>query len=431
MHKSFDGNNLLLFFSILLLLIPSRKGYSQTIILQDFEVGTSVDYVLKDESNGGTVFSEDVTQAFSAEDYCGRLQVSDLDPADGLDFANVQDQRFFGINDIDGVDSYPVTRDIVSMNWDNVTIDPNKIITISSFIAEGDSHDNLEDWDTQGNFTRIRFEYSFDNTNWTSVFSIVGDPAGDPANTRPVLDSNNDIDETFAEFSGTFESGTNTVVSIRIFIENLTGTDEDIAFDNFKISQDNPNVPVQLSEFQVSLQVCDKVELHWETESEVNNLGFYIERRIGTSDFVPVGFVKGNEFSNSALRYFFTDNLENLANNEFLFYRLQQVDLDGSSEYSYVRSIRNRCDKSERILSVYPNPTSDYLEVTIGDSNMQSGKWLVIRNSAGQELQRLSVKSLESSFRLDLSNYNSGIYHVLLTGSIGETIATKKISVVK
>ena len=216
-----------------------------TITSQDFEAGTAVNYTLVNISEGGFIV-EDISEASSQEDYFGRIATSNLNPTGGLDFSGFAGTRFFGANDVDGVSSIGNLADIVSINWNDLSVGAFSNINVSALFAEGDAADNGEDWDTGGSFTRVRVEYSFDNTNWTQVFSIVGDTGfGDASNTRPVLDSNNDgtpdspvviVDESFDELDGSFATGGNPTVSIRILIENLSGTDEDIAFDNVVIS---------------------------------------------------------------------------------------------------------------------------------------------------------------------------------------------------
>jgi len=231
------------------LIIFSLNTSSQTLIFEDFEDST-VGYILKDESNGGTVFNEDITEA-TVEDYFGRIRLSNLANPNTLNFSAFNGSSFFGANDYDGAASYPTTRDIVSINWNNITVPTSTTIKISSLIAEGDSDDGLEDWDVYDGMRAasiVRIQYSFNNINWFDVFSIVGDNTvvglAEQTNAAPVLDSNNDnigdvpkvvINETFANFEGTFETGGNTNVHIRIYMENLTGGDEDIAFDDFKV----------------------------------------------------------------------------------------------------------------------------------------------------------------------------------------------------
>lgn len=64
---------------------------------------------------------------------------------------------------------------------------------------------------------------------------------------------------------------------------------------------------------------------HWETEEETDNAGFYVERA-GTAAFTEIGFVPAGIGS-----YYFVDEAPLSGQN---FYRLRQVDLDGTVSYS-------------------------------------------------------------------------------------------------
>ncbi|MCX7879034.1 MAG: hypothetical protein N2517_00005, partial [Ignavibacteria bacterium] len=73
------------------------------------------------------------------------------------------------------------------------------------------------------------------------------------------------------------------------------------------------------------------IDLFWETSSERNNYGFFIERRVGTdetTEFKDIGFVKGAGFSTAPTRYSFFD--KNVVPNTTYQYRLRQVDNDGT-----------------------------------------------------------------------------------------------------
>jgi hypothetical protein len=54
-----------------------------------------------------------------------------------------------------------------------------------------------------------------------------------------------------------------------------------------------PIIPVELTSFTGNVNNLGQVILNWETATEVNNLGFEIERRTESSEFRTVGFVEG------------------------------------------------------------------------------------------------------------------------------------------
>ena len=89
--------------------------------------------------------------------------------------------------------------------------------------------------------------------------------------------------------------------------------------------------PVELTYFDGEAR-DNGVDLYWETASEINNYGFYVERREGEpyTQWQKIGFVAGNGTTNSVSNYSFFDNDVNM--NTTYQYRLRQVDLDGAVE---------------------------------------------------------------------------------------------------
>jgi hypothetical protein len=90
------------------------------------------------------------------------------------------------------------------------------------------------------------------------------------------------------------------------------------------------DIPVELTYFNGYVRNTG-VDLYWETASEINNYGFYVERRLlGQNDdqWQSLGFVKGSGNSTSANSYAFCD--KRVVMNKTYQYRLRQVDLDGT-----------------------------------------------------------------------------------------------------
>lgn len=89
------------------------------------------------------------------------------------------------------------------------------------------------------------------------------------------------------------------------------------------------DVPVELVDFNGIVRNSG-IELNWETASEINNAGFYVERRISSenTDWNTMGFVEGGRNSNVRKSYNYFDGDVTL--NTTYDYRLRQVDLDGT-----------------------------------------------------------------------------------------------------
>ena len=80
-------------------------------------------------------------------------------------------------------------------------------------------------------------------------------------------------------------------------------------------------------------------QLNWMTASEINNSHFEIERSYDGRDFEMIDHVSGNGNSQHQIDYSYTDaSVSKLENT--VFYRLKQVDFDGTSECSDIRVVR-------------------------------------------------------------------------------------------
>lgn len=95
-----------------------------------------------------------------------------------------------------------------------------------------------------------------------------------------------------------------------------------------------PPLPIQLSSFSGTVVGGSGVRLEWTTASELNNFGFEVQRSAAQSgpwSSLQNGFVRGHGTTAVPQQYSFTDVD---AGTGTVFYRLKQLDLDGSVHYS-------------------------------------------------------------------------------------------------
>lgn len=113
-----------------------------------------------------------------------------------------------------------------------------------------------------------------------------------------------------------------------------------------------PFIPVELVSFNADVWP-GSVALSWSTASEVNNFGFEIQRSIDNTDFFAIGFVNGYGTTTELNHYTYTD--QNLVPGKY-YYRLKQVDFDGTFEYSNIveADVVGAVDFS--LNQNYPNP---------------------------------------------------------------------------
>jgi hypothetical protein len=100
----------------------------------------------------------------------------------------------------------------------------------------------------------------------------------------------------------------------------------------FSRTINSPIPPVELTSFTGQVE-NNSIYLVWTTATEVNNMGFEIERAIQIGQWQEIGFVEGNGTTNEPQTYEYKDSLINVFA-EKLYYRLKQIDFDGTFEYS-------------------------------------------------------------------------------------------------
>src|SRR5690606_823002 len=89
-------------------------------------------------------------------------------------------------------------------------------------------------------------------------------------------------------------------------------------------------IPVELTAFNASVNI-NEVVLDWTTATELNNLGFEIQRKSVEGEFETIGFVSGKGTTTEVNNYSFTDSKVDAGNYS---YRLMQKDFDGTFAYS-------------------------------------------------------------------------------------------------
>jgi len=94
-------------------------------------------------------------------------------------------------------------------------------------------------------------------------------------------------------------------------------------------------LPIELVKFE-TIPENNSVKVKWETNSEVNNDYFTIEKSNDGTQFLPVGTVHGAGTSSATLSYSFVDDQPYQGIN---YYRLKQVDYDGQFTYSKTISV--------------------------------------------------------------------------------------------
>ena len=194
----------------------------------------------------------------------------------------------------------------------------------------------------------------------------------------------------------------------------------------------NMVVPVELISLSADV-VNNNVQLNWQTATETNNRGFEIERSADNKTFAKVGFVPGRGTTTEKSSYSYIDQN---AQEGMLYYRLKQVDFDGTCEYSKVVEINYTVPVEFSLSQNYPNPfnPSTKIKFSLASDSKVSVK---VFNLLGQQVAELlsgEYAAGRHEVTFNAASLSSGIYFYVINaaGKNGSNFSsTKKMTLMK
>ena len=165
-------------------------------------------------------------------------------------------------------------------------------------------------------------------------------------------------------------------------------------------------LPVQLTDFVAKAQGPAAVLLNWTTASEKNNREFEVQRSVDGKTFGVLGRVAGHGSTASAHAYRYTD--EQLpANTVLLYYRLRQVDNDGTATFSPVRTVARK--PYAAALEVYSPVVPDGLLHYAYTGPIAGGEQLEVYSMLGQRYRGFPLAAAGPG-TLSVAGLPSGVY---------------------
>lgn len=176
---------------------------------------------------------------------------------------------------------------------------------------------------------------------------------------------------------------------------------------------------VEAKEFGVGLM------LTWRTSSEDNNQTFVIEKSDNGSTFSNIGNVKGGGTIRTKKAYNFLDVQ---ATGKKIFYRLKQVDFDGTYSYSEVLIVNKKLDNNLVVVQMTSETTSRLFACMI-DAQKEGDAKLQLLDASGNSVWQGTQKMAAglNNITVDLSSHREGTYKFVVTmGKEDETLVIRK-----
>jgi hypothetical protein len=295
-----------------------------------------------------------------------------------------------------------ITKNTIYGNWWGVTIQ----IGITGQPGAQPNLGNIENADTTDNGLNI----IYGNIQGSNVYDLY----------------NNTLDPIFAQ-NNDWRVYDSTLIEDHIF-HNVDSS----ALGIVKFMPFSAQIPVELTSFIASV-IGGKVVLNWITATELNNSGFEIQRLKDSNveelqNWEAIGFVRGNGTTTEKSFYTFADQ------NPFVrttYYRLKQIDFDGSYEYSNIVEVDFSLPIKFSLEQNYPNPFNPSTKI-IWQSPVAGHQTLTVYDVLGNEIVKLVDEFKPAgSYEIDFnaSKLSSGVYFYQIQA--GTFVETKKMILIR
>jgi len=252
-------------------------------------------------------------------------------------------------------------------------------------------------------FPSVGLEF-YDGSNWNTITIDAASGANSTWSTLyfdlPSIANNN----SQLRFRFTFQTSTAT---------NCVAP-PNFRFDDFWVGA-NFKLPIQLSSFDISRQ-NGKPNITWASLSEQNNHYYSLERSSDNKTFTEIkrvsGFGPGT--TDKKAEYFHTDQSPVPGIN---YYRLRQVDLDGTETIYPVKSIFIAPEKT----MVFPTMFNSSISILFTDPPSPNDKWQLI-NTNGQLIKRGQFSDKNVQQEIHFGDLVSGVYSFLINGKEGKQV---------
>jgi len=259
----------------------------------------------------------------------------------------------------------------------------------------------------------------------TSGPGSVAAPASNPTNTLP---SGVSINPATGQIFVSNASALPRVRTNTSYTVNITTTDVygGVTIQAVTFTIGAYPLPVELTEFTAEGVRNVDALLKWRTASEKNNDHFDVERSLNGTEFVKIGQVNGQGNSTASTDYSLTDAGIGTRVSGLVYYRLRQVDTDGTTSFSPVRTVSFSKAVAPAFV-LFPNPATASTQLDL--TQLPAGSYQVsVLDATGRMVLGATLEA-GLTHALNLNTIASGTYNVLVRGQNGGQVVnlTKRL----
>jgi hypothetical protein len=180
-------------------------------------------------------------------------------------------------------------------------------------------------------------------------------------------------------------------------------------------------LPVELLAFTAQASGPAAVQLTWTTASEKNSARFEVERSLDGKAFEHIGSVAAQGTNASRTAYTFLDPLTLLPSHPqaLLYYRLRQVDRNGSASYSPVRVV-SFAHSPIQSFTIFPNPA----RTAVAAAGLSAGATVEVFDALGRPVAHATAEA-DGTARLTLPAGLAASVYIVRSGTEAQRLTVE------
>jgi hypothetical protein len=190
----------------------------------------------------------------------------------------------------------------------------------------------------------------------------------------------------------------------------------------FSVGSAGTALPVEFTYFDAK-SLSDKIELTWGTATETNNDFFEVQRSADGMNWEALEKVNGAGTTLDEQNYLTYDYNPIVGES---YYRLRQVDFDGTQDYSVIRKVSASENEGSSLVinSIYPNPFISSLNADISGLSLNEYR-IELLNTSGVIIKEKTLLGGESAQLNNLYDVKAGVYFLRVVQ--GEQMSSKQV----
>ncbi|MEO1655959.1 MAG: T9SS type A sorting domain-containing protein, partial [Bacteroidota bacterium] len=186
------------------------------------------------------------------------------------------------------------------------------------------------------------------------------------------------------------------------------------SLSQFVIVSSTSSLPITLLSFEGKRISSQEIAFTWTTAREVNNKGFEVQISEDNLRFHPIAFIDGAGNSSRINEYNYI-----YQNKKAAYYRLRQIDYNGTNSFSQVRFIP--AEGSSLSLEIYPNPSQEEVQLSYNQAGSGEILSLDILGMEGKQIQSLkgTLQEIERKLNAYLRLQPTSMYYLRIRSRAG------------